>query len=134
MNKLKTSSHNDAFYQNLAEIGPVVSPLGKGRVLRLNKFESPSPKDALWEAWLKLAQWFWRRFLKFLNVFFHYYVIISPWKRVGPFIYKNLNPFQPRILFAKEKKKRWKSLQRHSRRRTNCDQKSSLEPSAQVSW
>ena len=69
MNKLKTSSHNDAFYQNLVEIGPVVSPLGKGRVLRLNKYESPSPKDALWEARLKLAQWFWRRFLKFLNVF-----------------------------------------------------------------
>ena len=30
-------------------------------VLNLNKFESPSPKDALCQVWLKLAQWFWRR-------------------------------------------------------------------------
>ena len=32
----------------------------------------PSPKDALCQVWLKLAQWFWRRtsrFLKFTNVF-----------------------------------------------------------------
>ena len=27
----------------------------------LNKLESPSPKDALCQVWLKLAQWFWRR-------------------------------------------------------------------------
>ena len=30
-------------------------------VLHLNKLESPSPKDALCQDWLKLAQWFWRR-------------------------------------------------------------------------
>ena len=30
-------------------------------VLHLNKLESPSPKDALCQVWLKLAQWFWRR-------------------------------------------------------------------------
>ena len=36
----------------------------------LNKLESPSPKDALCQAWLKLAQWFWRRrFFNFVNVF-----------------------------------------------------------------
>ena len=29
--------------------------------LQLNKLESPSPKDALCQVWLKLAQWFWRR-------------------------------------------------------------------------
>ena len=29
--------------------------------LLLNKLESPSPKDALCQVWLKLAQWFWRR-------------------------------------------------------------------------
>ena len=39
-------------------------------VLHLNKLESSSPKDALCQVWLKLAQWFWRRrFLNFLNVF-----------------------------------------------------------------
>ena len=44
-------------------------PLEKGGVLHLNKFESPSPKDALCQVWLELAQLFWiRRFLKLLNV------------------------------------------------------------------
>ena len=39
-------------------------------VLHLQKFESPSPKDALCQVWLKLAQWFWRRrFFNFVNVF-----------------------------------------------------------------
>ena len=36
-------------------------PLEKGGALHLNKLESPSPKDALCQIWLKLAQWFWRR-------------------------------------------------------------------------
>ena len=35
--------------------------LEKGRALYFNKLESPSPKDALCQVWLKLAQWFWRR-------------------------------------------------------------------------
>ena len=36
-------------------------PLEKGGALHLNKQESPSPKDALCQVWLKLDQWFWRR-------------------------------------------------------------------------
>ena len=36
-------------------------PLEKGGALYLNKLESPSPKDALCQVWLKLAHWFWRR-------------------------------------------------------------------------
>ena len=43
----------------------------------LNKLESPSPKDALCQVWLILAQWFWRRrFFNFVNVFslFRYYL------------------------------------------------------------
>ena len=35
--------------------------LEKSVALYLNKLESPSPKDALCQVWLKLAQWFWRR-------------------------------------------------------------------------
>ena len=35
--------------------------LEKGGTLHLNKLASPSPKDALYQVWLKLAQWFWRR-------------------------------------------------------------------------
>ena len=47
----------------------LLSPLGKGRALHLNKLESPSPKDALCHVWLKMAEWFWRRFFNFVNVF-----------------------------------------------------------------
>ena len=36
-------------------------PLEKGRALHLKKLESPSSKDALFQVWLKLAQWIWRR-------------------------------------------------------------------------
>ena len=53
---------------------PLISPLG---FLHSNKYESPPPKDALCQVWLKLAQWFLRRrFLKFVNVFslFPYYL------------------------------------------------------------
>ena len=48
----------------------VISPWKRGGGLHLNKLESPSPKDALWQVWLKFAQWFWRRiFINFVNVF-----------------------------------------------------------------
>ena len=42
-------------------------PLEKGGALQLNKLESPLPKNALCQVWLKLALWFWRRgfFFKF---------------------------------------------------------------------
>ena len=36
-------------------------PLEKDGALHLNKYESPSPKDALCQVWLKLVWWFWRR-------------------------------------------------------------------------
>jgi hypothetical protein len=38
-------------------------PLEKGYLLHVNKILSPSLKDDLRQVWLKLAQWFWRRFL-----------------------------------------------------------------------
>ena len=34
-------------------------------------------------------------------MYFQYFVIISPWKRAGPFIWTNLNPLHPRMLCAK---------------------------------
>ena len=36
-------------------------PLEKGEALHLNKLESPPYKDVLFQVWLKLAQWFWRK-------------------------------------------------------------------------
>ena len=44
-------------------------PLDKGLALYLNKLESLSPKDALCQVWLKLAQRFCGRFRSFVNVF-----------------------------------------------------------------
>ena len=56
-------------------------------VLHLNKLESSSLNDAFCQNWLKLAQWFWRRiFQNVINVYFHYFIIISSRKRAGPFI------------------------------------------------
>ena len=34
-------------------------------------------------------------------MYFHDFVIISPWKRAGPFIRTNLNPLYPRMFCAK---------------------------------
>ena len=78
-------------------------------VLHLTKLESPLPKDASWQVWLKLALCSGKiDFLNFVNVFY-YFVIISPWKRAGHFICRKSNLL-------------------HS----NCDRKSSHEPSAQA--
>jgi hypothetical protein len=60
-------------------------PLEKGYPLPLNKLEFPLPKNDLCQVWLKLAQWFWRRFLMTPSHFF-IFVIISPLKRTWLFI------------------------------------------------
>ena len=36
-----------------------------------------------------------------LSMCFRYFVIISPWKRAGPFIWTNFNPLHPKMLCAK---------------------------------
>ena len=58
---------------------------------------------------------------------FHYFVIISTWKRAGPFIWTNLNPLHPSMLCAKfgwnwpcgsgEEDENVKSLRRQRRQR-----------------
>ena len=43
----------------------------KAMHLLLTKLQSPSPKDALCQVWLKLAQWLWRRrYFKFRQCIF----------------------------------------------------------------
>ena len=77
-------------------------PLEKSRAIYLNKLESPSPKNALCQVWLKLDQWFRRRrFLNFVNVFslFHNYLPLE--KGRGLSFEKNLNPLHPEIPCAK---------------------------------
>ena len=76
---------------NLVEIGPVVLkreflnifniilifrfylPFEKDGAFHLNKLQFPSPKDALCQVWLKLAQCFWRgRFFNIFNIILHF--------------------------------------------------------------
>ena len=73
-------------------------PLEKGGAHHLNKLDSPSPKDALCQVWLKLAQWFWRRrFFNFVNVLmlFHNYV---PLEKGMVLHLINLKTLHPRML------------------------------------
>ena len=47
--------------------------LEKGRALHFNKLESSSPKNALCQVWLKLAQWFKiLKFFQYILVIFNY--------------------------------------------------------------
>ena len=72
-----------------------LSPFGKGEVggggLHLNKLEYSSPKDALCQVWLKLAHWFWRKFL-ILSMYFRYFIIISLGKGQGLLLNKFESP------------------------------------------
>jgi hypothetical protein len=47
-------------------------PLERGNTLHLNKLESPPPKDDLYQVWIKLAQYFLRRFLNDHAPFLHF--------------------------------------------------------------
>ena len=90
---------------------------------------------------VKIGQVVLEKILTFFKSIFRYFVIISHWKRVWPFIWINLNTLCPRMLCAKfgwnwpsgsfEEDENVKSLQ--TDRRTTGDQKSLLELSAQVS-
>ena len=72
----------------------------RGVALHLNKFEFPLPNDALCQVWLKLPQWFLRRFLNFVNVFLLFCNYL-PLERGVAYHMNNLNLLHPRILCAK---------------------------------
>ena len=61
-----------------------LSPLEKGKALHLNKLDSPSPKSAKF-CWNQLCG-FWEEDFKISSMYSCYFVIISPWKKAGPFI------------------------------------------------
>jgi hypothetical protein len=67
-------------------------PLEEDLVLYLkNKNEFPSHKENLYQVWLNLAGWFYRRvFFKF-SMHFYSFAIISPWREAIPIIWTNLN-------------------------------------------
>ena len=165
------TNHPGCFSPNMVEIGPAVlktkifkirqrifaiwllSPLENSGALHLKKIESHSPKDALCQVWLKLAQWFWRRrFFNFVNVFllFCYYL---PLEKGGALLLNKLESPSPKdalcqvwLKFAQWFWRRWWKCEKFTdgwtvtwtggwtdRRRTTGDQKNSLELSAQVS-
>jgi hypothetical protein len=61
----------------------------------LNKLEFPSPKDNVYQVWLNLACWFWRRYLKLFSVFllFCYYL---PLEKGNPFHLNKLESPPPK--------------------------------------
>jgi hypothetical protein len=74
--------------------------LEMGYPLPLETLESSSFKGDLYQVWLKLAHWFWRRFLNDPTPFLHscdYHPLKSTW----PFIWTNLNSLHPRIICTK---------------------------------
>ena len=100
----------------------------KGWALHLNRLESTSLKDALCQVWLKLVQWFLRRrFFLISSMYFCYFLIISPWKRAGLFIWTNLKPlhqecFVPSLVeIVVQEKKNVKSLRQWRRWRWTTD-------------
>ena len=76
-----------------------LSPLGEGHGPSFDQFKFPSPKDILSQVWMKLVQWFWRKFFKVY--YFRYFAIIAPWDRAWPFIWTNLTLHYPIIFCAK---------------------------------
>ena len=96
----------------------------------MNKLLCPSLKYALCQDWLKVAHWFWRRrFFKFVNVFskFHNYLPLE--KGVA----LHLNKLESPTPKDKDNNNDDDNDDVDDRQQTNFDQKSSLEPSAQVS-
>jgi hypothetical protein len=70
----------------------IILPFEEDLALYLNNLEAPLPKDDMYQVWLKLACWFWRRrFLKIFSVFL-LFAIISPWRKAIPFILTIYNP------------------------------------------
>ena len=118
-------------------------PLEKGGAFHLNRLESSSPNDALCQAWLKLAQWFWRRTsLKFCQYIFTLLLLSPLGKGHGHSFEETWIPFiqecfVPSLVWnwpsdsgeegnVKSSRQQWQQRQQWTR--TNCDQ----EPSAQM--
>ena len=115
LNKHECPSPKNALWQVWYEIDPVdlEKKIFKFRqcilqflnYLPLRKGQGPSFKQT-WKLEL-------RRFLNCV-MYFCYFLIISPWKKMGPFIWRNLIPFHPGVTLCQV----WLKLaQRFGRRR-----------------
>ena len=115
------------------------SSLGKGGTLHLEKQQDfPSARDDLRQVWLNWLGDSGEINFLVLSMYFHYFVIISPWKRAGPFIWTNLNPFTQGcflpslVVIGKKKMNMWKVYDNDDGQQTNFDQKSPL--SLRLRW
>jgi hypothetical protein len=68
----------------------LLPPLGEGQSPSFEQIWIPFPKDDLFWVLLELAKWFWRRFSNDPTPFF-IFVIISPLKRIWPFIWTKMS-------------------------------------------
>ena len=109
--------------------------LEKGGILRLNKLESPLSKDGLFQIWLKLAQWSWRRSYKIRCSIFAIRNYLPFLKRTGHFvrttwITSTEECFLPSSVeiwpVALEKKKKWNDYRQTDGRTTDNRQSEKL--------
>ena len=77
-------------------------PFEKGVALHLKERESPSPKNAPCQVWLKLAKWFWRNIFKNSSECIFTISLSSP-LRIGclPLFEQSGIPHHSRMLCAK---------------------------------
>ena len=120
LNKFESPLPKNDLCQNLVEICPVVlkkkifnnfqynftfsllSPLGKGRGPSFEQIWIPFIQGCFVPSLVEIGPVVLeKRIFLFWLMYFRYFVIICPWKRAGPFIWINLNPLYPRMLFAK---------------------------------
>ena len=109
---------------------PYYLPLKTGLAFSLNKLEFPSPKDAF-----AMFGWNWPIVSGEMVFKCCYYAIMSPWKRVCPFIFTNLNSLLPKTLFASpsgSKKKFFLKCEKFTDRQMAYNQRRLLELSAKT--
>ena len=143
-NKFESPLAENAFCCFLFKIGPVVRedfqsssmclfpyklPLQKSVALLLNKVKTFLHKNILSQVQLKLGQWFWRRFVKFFNVFslFCYYLLFESGVVLPLHTFNSLYPRIQRCfvqslieighVLLEKKMKMLKDLKRQQRRR-----------------
>ena len=84
-------SNQSMYFRNFV----IISPWKRAELFIFTNLNLLNPKNDFCQVWLKLTQLYWRRrFFKSINV--RNFVIISPWERVEPFTWINLNPLYPK--------------------------------------
>ena len=78
-----------------------LSPLWKGQGSSFEQTWIPFTKRCFVLSLVEIGPLVLQKMILNLSMYFRYFVMISPWKRAGPFIWTNLNPLHPRMLCAK---------------------------------